>query len=450
MTTLRARLTLWLWIALALVGSGSAGFVYLRAERGTQALLDYQMQQVARLVAARKIDPTLPTSGRAVNAASSPEEDLLVTVRDEAGAVRYGTDTAVPLPQPVPGFSERDIGGARYRVYGLDTGVRTVAIAQAVQVRRDAAIGAALAALLPVVVLIPVLALVIGFVIRRGLRPLEVTIHTIAERSPLALEPLPLASQPEDLRPLIDAMNRLIGRLRESLEHERRFVGDAAHALRTPIAALQLQADVLEGCRDPAESEARLRELRAGIGRIVRLANQLLALAEDGEGRRTATRTAVDAVFEEVAGLYGTMAAARGVRIELAPDADGDVPGDVGQLLLIVGNLLENALWHTPRGGVVRVGSSRVGHNVVVEIVDEGPGLPAQELARVFERFYRAPSAHDGGSGLGLATARAVAERLGGSVTLENRTDRTGLVARATLPSPDSAAALSAALPPAP
>ena len=252
MTTLGARLTLWLWIALVVVGSGSAAFVYLRAEHETQSLLDYQMQQVARLVAARKIDPTVPTTGGAVDAGSDPEGDLLVTVRDEAGAVRYSTDIDVPLPTPVPGFSERAIHGAPYRVYGLDTGARTVVVAQAVQVRREAALGGALAALLPVVVLIPVLALLIGVVIRRGLKPLEATIHTIAERSPLALEPLPLASQPEDLRPLIDAVNRLIARVRESLEHERRFVGDAAHALLTPIAALQLQADVLEGCRDPA------------------------------------------------------------------------------------------------------------------------------------------------------------------------------------------------------
>ena len=96
------------------------------------------------------------------------------------------------------------------------------------------------------------------------------------------------------------------------------------------------------------------------------------------------------------------------MRIELEPDAEGDAPGDLGQLLLVVGNLLENALWHTPRGGLVRLRSRRLDAELVLEIVDEGPGLPDAELGRVFERFYRAPSAHDGGSGLGLATARAV------------------------------------------
>jgi two-component system OmpR family sensor kinase len=442
-TTLRARLTLWLCGALIVVGSGSAAFVYLQADRETKSLLVYQMQQVAHLVAARQIDPGLPTAGRAINPDSDAEDDLLVTVRDATGTVRYTTSSGVPLA--APGFSERQIGGARYRVYGLDTGARTIAVAQAVEVRREAALGAALAALLPVVVLIPVLALVIGVVIRRGLKPLEATIHTIAERSPLTLEPLPLARQPEDLRPLIEAVNGLIARIGESLEHERRFVGDAAHALRTPIAALQLQADVLEGCADPAEREARLGELRAGIRRVARLTHHLLALAQDDRGaRRPAIGTPVEAVLEEAAALYGPMAAARGVRIELEPGADGEAPGDLGQLLLIVGNLLENALWHTPRGGVVRLCASRAGSELVLEIVDEGPGLPPEELEHVFERFYRAPAAHEGGSGLGLATARSVAERLGGRVTLANRTTGRGLVARTVLPGRDPVHAASA------
>lgn len=433
MTTLRARLTAGLLSALILVGSGSAVFVYLRAERDTQALLDDQMRQVARLVAARKADPTVPAAGPGSGLAAGADEDLLVTVRDEAGGVRFSTDTAVPAP--VPGFSERTIGGVPYRVFGLDTGVRTVAVAQAVKVRRDAALGGALAALLPVTVLIPVLAVVIGVAIRRGMRPLEATIRSVAERSPLALDPLPLAAPEQDLKPLIESMNRLIARLRESLERERRFVGDAAHALRTPIAALQLQADVLDGCRDPAEREMRFAELRSGIRRIVRLTHHLLALADDrGDAQPTAARTPIDVVLEEVAGLYGTLAAARGVRIELEPGADDDAPGDLGRLLLAVGNLVENALWYTPRGGVVRLVARREGDALVLDVLDEGPGLPAAELERVFERFYRAPAAHEGGSGLGLATTRAVVERLGGRVTLENRADRSGLVARITLP----------------
>jgi signal transduction histidine kinase len=119
-------------------------------------------------------------------------------------------------------------------------------------------------------------------------------------------------------------------------------------------------------------------------------------------------------------------------------------PGDLGQLLLVVGNLMENALWHTPRGGVVRLRSVRDGGSLVIEIVDQGPGIPPEELARVFERFYRGPSAHDGGSGLGLATARAVVERLGGRVTLANRSDRSGIVARVTLPRDEPPAAAAA------
>jgi two-component system OmpR family sensor kinase len=435
MTTLRARLTVWLLGALVLVGSCSALFVYVRAERATQSLLDNQLKQVGQLVAARRKELTVPPTGRSADAASKAAEDLIVTVRDAAGTVRFSTDAEVPLPTPVPGFSERQIGGQRYRIYGMDTGARSVAVAQAIGVRHDAALGGALAALLPVVVLIPVLAIVIGFVVRRGLAPLENAVRSIAERSPLALEAVALADQPEDLRPLIGAMNRLIVRLGESLEHERRFISDAAHALRTPIAALQLQADVLDSCHDADERDRRLQELRAGIDRIVRLTNQLLALAGDERGPRVdGARTPADVLLEEIAGLYAPLAAARGVRVELQPDADADLPGELGRLLLIVGNLFENAVRHSPPGGLVQLRSQLVGSAVEIEVVDEGPGVPAGELERVFERFYRASSATEGGSGLGLATARAIAARLGGRVSLANRTDRSGLVARVWLP----------------
>lgn len=435
MTTLRARLTVWLLGALVLVGSCSALFVYVRAERATQALLDNQLKQVGQLVAARRRERTVPLAGRDAEPAGKAPEDLIVTVRDEAGTVRFSTDPEVPLPTPVPGFSERQIGGQRYRVYGMDTGVRSVAVAQAIGVRQDAALAGALAVLLPVAVLIPVLALVIGFVVRRGLTPLEKAVRSIAERSPLALEAVALADQPEDLRPLIGAMNRLIARLAESLEHERRFISDAAHALRTPIAALLLQADVLDTCRDVDERDRRLRELRAGIDRAVRLTNQLLALAGDERGPRiVGARTPADVLLEEVAGLYAPLAAARGVRIELLPETDAGLPGELGRLLLIVGNLFDNAVRHSPAGGKVQLRSHEAGSTVEIEVVDEGPGIPPAEIERVFERFYRSAGAPEGGSGLGLATARAVAGRLGGRVTLANRTDRAGLVARVTLP----------------
>jgi len=430
--SLHRRLVVSLWIALLAVGAVSAAFVYLRAERDTRLLLDDQLMQVARLAAAR--------DGRVARPVAAPapdhDDDLLVTVRDDTGQVRFTMGAAFALPAVPPGFSEQVVEGERYRLYGLEVGGLRVAVAQETEIRRNIALSTAFAALLPVALLLPVLALVIGVVVRRQLLPVEVAVRAIAERPPLSLDPVPALPLPADVRPLIDAVNALLGRLRDALAHERHFLADAAHALRTPIAALQLQADVLDGCDDPAERAARLQALRAGIRRVVRLATQLLALAQDDPaGTRAGVATPVDALLEEAAALYGPAAAARGVRVELEPAVDGALPGDLGQLLLVLGNLVENAIGHTPAGGRVLLRSFRDGDAVVLQVVDEGPGLSPAELERVFARFYRGPGAPDGGSGLGLATARAVAARLGGAVALRNRGDRSGLVADVRLPS---------------
>lgn len=426
MSSLHRRLTLSLWSALVVVGGLSAAFVYLRAERHTATLLDDQLQQVARLAATQVGAAT----GHVAVPALGRDDDLLITVWDAGGQLRYwmGADFALP---PVPaGFSEREIAGEAFRIFGLEANGLHVAVGQETEIRHNIALSTAFAALLPVALLLPLLALLIGLVVRRQLLPLEATVRAITGRAPLALDPVPELPLPDDVRPLIDAVNRLLGQLRDALAHERRFLSDAAHALRTPIAALQLQADVLDGCDDPAERSARLQKLRAGIRRVVRLSQQLLMLAHDApEPGPPGTTTAADLLLEEATALYGAPAAARGVRIELEPAVDLQVPGELAQLLLVVGNLLENALDHTPVGGLVRLRALADGVDVVVEILDEGPGLPDAELERVFERFYRGAGAPDGGNGLGLATARAVARRLGGRVSLHNRHDRIGIVA---------------------
>ena len=140
--------------------------------------------------------------------------------------------------------------------------------------------------LIPLMVLFPVLGLVITFAIRRRLQPLQAVASSVAGRAPLALDPLPVANVPEEIRPLIEEINRLLARLKTAMEREQRFVVDAAHALRTPLTALQLQADVLDGSDDPAERAARLAEMRAGIQRAVQLSNQLLSLAQRVHGRQ--------------------------------------------------------------------------------------------------------------------------------------------------------------------
>lgn len=442
MTSLRRRLLVWLWLALILVGSASAAFAYLHAGSEADELLDYQMAQVAQFVAAQSFTAAAPAAiDPQLDFDQDAEDDLIVTVRDPSGQVLYASRPGAPLPAlDWLGLRTLPLGGRAYRVFSAQSGGRRIVVAQQIETRREAAAAAAWSALLPVGLMLPVLGLMIGLVIRRQLRPLPVVAAEIARRPPLALEPLPVAGLPGEIRPLIDEINRLLARQRDAIQREQRFIADAAHALRTPLAALQLQSDVLEGSPDPVENAARRGELRAGIRRAVRLADHLLALAlSEPAAGAVAASTDLDAALAEACGLYQPAAAARQVKLDLCGRCGAVVPGDARHLALLVGGLLDNALRYTPAGGRVVMSTRVDDEGTWLQVLDEGPGLAEPELEKVFERFYRARGDETEGSGLGLAVVRSVTEQLGGRVRLENRADRSGLIAQIWLPRPAAA-----------
>jgi two-component system OmpR family sensor kinase len=295
--------------------------------------------------------------------------------------------------------------------------------------------GVALATLLPIVLLLPVLALVIGFVIRRHVAPLDAAAAALAQRPASSFEDLPVADLPAEVRPMVEEINRLMRRLETTVIREKQFVTDAAHALRTPLTALQLQVDVLDGGRDAEEKAVRLAELRTGLRRIIRLSEQLLSLARNESAAGVIEEKAdLRQGLEDVSQLYADAARSRGVRIQVESDALVHVPGSLRGLGLILANLVENAIRYAPAGTAVSIRTSVAGGRARIEVWDEGVGLPPAELERVFERFYRAPGDTSNGSGLGLSTVDSIVRQSGGSVWLENRTDTSGLVAIVTLP----------------
>jgi two-component system OmpR family sensor kinase len=328
------------------------------------------------------------------------------------------------------------LGHDEYRVFAAQSRDLHIEVAQSMEVIREAEAGVAMATLLPIALLLPILAVVLGFAIRRQLKPLSVAAAAVANRPPLSLDLLPEQGMPTELRPLVDEINRLLHRLSTAADREQRFVTDAAHALRTPLTALQLQAEILDGGNSSEERAARLSELRAGIRRVIGLSEQLLSLArtQSETGPITAT-TELDPALEEIAAFYAASARAKQINLVVDASSSAHVYGNARRLTLIFGNLLDNSLRNTPAGGHIRIRASVVAGGVArVEVWDEGCGLPPSELERVFERFYRPPGRESTGSGLGLATVDALVRQLGGQVVLENRVDHTGLVAIVTLP----------------
>lgn len=458
MKSLRRGLILPLWTVLAGVGVLCAGAGILGARHEALAQVDYEMQQVARIIASHPY--TASESGQvsreapllpADEVSHDSDDNLVVTVRDAEGRLLYASPTnrfvrgGLLPPRAALGFQTLQIGPDSYRVLVARSGGLKIQVAQSSDEILEQEWHIAAAILLPIGLLLPVLAIVLGLAIQKQLRPLKAAAAAVSRRPPLSLERLPCDGIPAEVRPLIDEINRLLVRLGAALELEQRFVTDAAHALRTPLTALQLQAEVLEAGATPEERNERLIELRAGIRRLIRLSEQLLSLARSQQEAGPITVTSdLCQMLWETAALYAASAQAKDLDLQVDAGTSARVHGDARRLNLIIGNLLDNAISFTPPGGLIRI-TARTGAGCAqVEVCDEGCGLPPGELERVFERFYQVPGSEGGGCGLGLATVRALVTQLGGSVSLTNREDRPGLHARVILPlapgEPDPAA----------
>ena len=223
------------------------------------------------------------------------------------------------------------------------------------------------------------------------------------------------------MRPFVRSINRLLERIAIMFEQKRRFIADAAHELRSPITALKLQADNLSHGDLPLESRERLRALEMGIGRTAHLLEQLLALAKYEAGPLShVPSTLFDEVVKEVVADQLPLAQARSIDLGFKRVEEVLVAADPTALTVLVRNLLDNAIRYTPEGGKIDISLFREGAHGVLKIEDTGPGIPINELPRVFDPFYRGRQTGIQGTGLGLSIVRQIVESLSGSVTLEN------------------------------
>ncbi len=419
MKSLRTNLVLWLTAVLGLGIAAVLAATYSFAHAQLSAILDQELLQIAQAVHLRE---DWVEAGNVRIA----QEDVAFAVRayDDGGRVYFESGLpALPVEAPQtlePGFStvEADVGAWRVYTHVVPQGV--VQVGQPEATRDALARELALRMVLPLLLLIPVLALVVTWALRRGLAPLEQASRSVSDRDASRLDPLPTGSVPRELLPLVEQINALLGRLYVALEAQRRFIADAAHELRSPVAALALQAQLAERTQHPGAREAAFSELGHGIERTERLVEQLLDLARLEPGVDAARDAVVDVarLAREVVGSFAAQADARG--IDLGADAAEPAPltGGAAELRSLLANLVDNALRYAPRESQVTVAVRKHDAAVEIEVVDAGPGIPAAERERVLRRFQRVEGDPMAGSGLGLAIAKAIAERHGGVIVL--------------------------------
>jgi two-component system OmpR family sensor kinase len=288
------------------------------------------------------------------------------------------------------------------------------------RVREQIAAAAALRMITPVLLLLPALGLLIWLAVGRGLRPLEAVASAVQARTPAALQPLSDRGVPREVRPLVEALNDLLRRLGSALEAQRRFVADAAHELRTPLTALSLQVQLVERAASGEERAATLAAVKSGLARATRVVEQLLTLARqepEAGGRPEAEIDLCELARLVIAGLI-PLAEAKAMDLGMTRAEPVRVTGDREALRVLLANLVDNAVRYTPERGRVDISTFVAEGGAVIEVTDTGPGIPADERERVFDRFYRRAGGGAAGSGLGLAIVKAIAERHGATVEL--------------------------------
>lgn len=451
--SLRKRLLLLLFAAIAIFATVQGIGAYRGALQQADAMFDYHLQQVAHAMP-RGMDPrTLPGVG-----AEDEEDDLLVQIWGPDGVQLFRSPRSALPKSGVLGFSDVMVQGTAYRVYTVQTAVQTVQIAQDVSARNARARAIAARAVLPVVLMAPLLMLVVWWVVSRSLAPVERARRQVAGRAADDLSPLAVDGLPDEVRPLVQELNGLFARVASAFEAQQQFVANAAHELRSPLAALKLQAQALRthsgdicgnttgantvgahttgtsatgmnttgaNSTDTAARDVAVTRLNQGIDRAIRLVEQLLALARAEDAAQPAGTTRVDLqdVMRMAVGDALPQAQARGIDLGLAPGAYTGaltVRGDAEALRMMLRNLIDNAVKYSPTPGQVDVDLLLDGAVAVLAVEDSGPGIAPAERERVFDRFYRAPdaAAQASGSGLGLSIVRAIAQRHGATLAL--------------------------------
>jgi two-component system sensor histidine kinase QseC len=310
------------------------------------------------------------------------------------------------------GFKTVQIDGTEWRVFAANGGERDVQVYVGEQVSSRASILWAVlrSTLWPMVVALPLLALAAWWAVYRGVAPLRRLGRTLAERQPHALHAVIVDGAPSEMAPMLDALNGLLERIAELMESERRFTADAAHELRTPIAAIRAQAQVAFGEADDALRRHALQATLKGCDRAARLVDQLLVLSRLEAGAAPAvTPLDLSALVRRTVAEVAPQAIEKQQTIELDAVEANWVQGDGTLLAVLVRNLVDNAIRYSPPHALVKVALARQQARVRLKIDDSGSGMTEQDMQRIGERFFRVIGSGQGGSGLGWSIVRRIA-----------------------------------------
>lgn len=426
MKSIRQSLLLWLilgmLVAICIAGLNS----YYLAQDEANELFDYQIKQVALSLH----EQSRPTQ-IGVSADEDPEEDNVIQIWDAIGKPLFTSYPTRALPRYVTsGLHTVNYQQQPWRLYNTQRHGHFIQVAQPMTVRNELAAGLAMRMLIPFFALIPLLAGLIWWVVGRSLTPLRAVTNAVSTRHEDAMQALDETGLPQEIRPMVAVLNQLLKRLNQTLQTQRAFIADAAHELRTPLTALKLQLQL-------TERAAGFVKLNERLDRSVHMVRQLhtLARSESKVQSEEFARVDLSALVQDVAEDFKPLADVRQTDLQLDVKPNVMVSGQQENLRILVSNLIDNAIRYTSNSGHVRVSITREEGEIVLRVIDNGSGIPAQERERVLDRFYRREGTEETGSGLGLAIVRNIADAHHASLTLSDNLISSGLIVTVKFPS---------------
>lgn len=441
MNSLRAKLLALLLAIISAAWLATAVFIYFDAHHEIDELFDAQLAQSAQVLLAqaghdlkeaREDDDGIAEETAGIG--HKYQRKIAFQIWDEHGhlLLRSASAPADPMATQESGFADAVIDGKPWRIYAQQDkeGEIRVQVGERHAVRNELAASVAQRLLLPLGIALPLLALLIWLAVGKGLNPLRRIGSEVAQRDPANLAPLEERSAPAEIVPLLHALNALLGRLDRALESERRFTADAAHELRTPLAALKIQAQVARRAENAAQRGTALDNLILGVDRATRLIEQLLTLARlEPAGGSTVLMAGCDAaaIARQTLADLAPAALDKGIELGLTSPATAMIKGSADMFAILLRNLVDNAIRYTPRNGRVEVSLLVEQGRVRLEVTDSGPGIPEQERRRVFDRFYRVLGNEAAGSGLGLSIVKRIADAHAASLSLAEGEHGVGL-----------------------
>jgi len=438
--SVQLKLSFTLSLAILVVASVAGVFSFLSAFDEAHELQDDVLRQVAQLMDRQRLSPVpAPVDAHL----KGIDEELRVTVQrlGEANPSAAGVDAGGTLPLPTTladGLHTLEVGGESFRVLVKTTAAgERVAVAQESSFRNEIARDGALRTVTPFLILVPVLLLIVADLVRKMFRPIAALSKEIDQRADQELHPVEERYLPVEVRPFAVAINRLLTRVGQSMEAQRRFVADAAHELRSPLTAMSLQAERLAEAEMSALAFERLTVLRQGIERSRGLLDQLLTLAKaQSAADLPKSPVSVLSIYRRVLEDLMPLAEAKRIDIGVEGTQDAEVWASELDMIAVVKNLVDNAIRYTPEGGRVDLSVGVSEGKAELRIQDNGPGIPLSERDRVFDPFYRTLGSEQTGSGLGLSIVQTIARRMGAEIQLDfvNAIRQTGLKVTVFIP----------------